>query len=422
VIDKVVVALVDLAEMQTLSERKRVGEIIIETLLKEHPHKHTHLHTQGSSKKASLIKRQLIDELRSLKQRLKWERNMSREDLHVKGAAAMVVKLEGNLKFSSGDLKGAVAKYTEALALCPLKTRKERVVLYSNRAQCHLLLQDPDSAISDTTRALSISNPVNSHSKSLWRRAQAYDIKGLDKESLLDAIMFINESSMPDNNDHKDKKYIKVPYYAAQLVRKKIQATWLFRDAARKHGNMSTCSGACNESESPPSPSPSPSSSSSSSSSEVEVEEQEDDNGEVQEEEDESGWETVSEIREEETISPKHKQPAASGTATANGNGKSNHFQSSSLADKAGGVVNSLNKSLESKTNAPAAITSVNRNASQGQGNSGSMIMVLPTIKEESISEEEILSEQKKKWIETAKHGYITMMKNKRIQRSANRN
>ncbi|CAA2959982.1 tetratricopeptide repeat 1-like [Olea europaea subsp. europaea] len=70
-------------------------------------------------------------------------------------AAALVVKLEGNSLFSSGDISGAVSKYSEALALCPMRSKKERVVLYSNRAQCHLLLQKPWDAISDATRAIS---------------------------------------------------------------------------------------------------------------------------------------------------------------------------------------------------------------------------------------------------------------------------
>lgn len=413
VIDTAIVALVDLAEMQNLGKRKRVGEVIMEILLKSVPHTHTDLHTQGSSRRASLIKRHLLDELWSLKQRMKWEKNMSKEDLHVKRAAAMVVKLEGNSKFTAGDLKGAVAKYTEALTLCPLKTMKERIVLYSNRAQCHLLLQDPDSAISDTTRALSISNPANSHNRSLWRRAQAYDIKDLAKESLLDAIMFINEWSMTDNNVNKDKKHVKVPYYAAQMVRKQMQATWLFRDAARKYGDIAVCNGDCNESKSLSSPSPSPSS-----------QQEEEDEVVVQEEEEKSDWETVSEGHEEERIKSKTSH---CGSAPANGNGKSHHLQQSSLAHNAGVMMN--NQPLESRANESVSITtaaattsaSVNYNTTQGHGSSGANpIMVLPTIKEESLSEEERLDQiQKKnrKWINTPKHEYMTMMmKNKRIE------
>ncbi|PWA32034.1 pheromone-processing carboxypeptidase KEX1 [Artemisia annua] len=60
----------------------------------------------------------------------------------------------------------ASSKYSEALALCPVRSKKERVVLYSNRAQCYLLLQQPLGAISHATRALCLHNSVNRHAKS----------------------------------------------------------------------------------------------------------------------------------------------------------------------------------------------------------------------------------------------------------------
>lgn len=385
VIDKAIVALVDLAEMETLGDQKRVGEVITRVLLKQH--KHANSHTHSSSKRASSITRQLLDELWSLRQRMKWERSMSKEDLHVKRAAAMVVKLEGNTQFSAGDLKGAVTKYTEALALCPLKTRKERVVLYSNRAQCHLLLQNPDSAISDTTRALSVSNPVNSHSKSLWRRAQAYDMKGLAKESLLDAIMFINECSIL--NAHTDKKYVKVPYYAAQMVRKQMHAAWLFSDAAKKHGNISVFNGDCNQCKSASSSSSLPS--------------------EAQEEEAESEWETVSEGYEGTTaISPQNHQDY---TKNANGNGKSHQPDASSFASKAGSV---NHQALDGRPDASTVAVAINNSTGQAQANSSmaTTMMSLPTIKEESISEEEKSEQKKKKWI---RHEHA-IMKNKNIE------
>lgn len=385
VIDKAIVALVDLAEMETLGDQKRVGEVITRVLLKQH--KHANSHTHSSSKRASSITRQLLDELWSLRQRMKWERSMSKEDLHVKRAAAMVVKLEGNTQFSAGDLKGAVTKYTEALALCPLKTRKERVVLYSNRAQCHLLLQNPDSAISDTTRALSVSNPVNSHSKSLWRRAQAYDMKGLAKESLLDAIMFINECSIL--NAHTDKKYVKVPYYAAQMVRKQMHAAWLFSDAAKKHGNISVFNGDCNQCKSASSSSSLPS--------------------EAQEEEAESEWETVSEGYEGTTaISPQNHQDY---TKNANGNGKSHQPDASSFASKAGSV---NHQALDGRSDASTVAVAINNSTGQAQANSSmaTTMMSLPTIKEESISEEEKSEQKKKKWI---RHEHA-IMKNKNIE------
>ncbi|RYR43578.1 hypothetical protein Ahy_A08g039996 [Arachis hypogaea] len=103
---------------------------------------------------------------------------MPKKDLHIKQAATLVVKLEENSLFSSENIFGAASKYSEVLSLCPMKSKKERVVLYSNRAQCHLLLQQPFATISNATHALCFHKPLNRHAKSLWRRAQAYDMLG----------------------------------------------------------------------------------------------------------------------------------------------------------------------------------------------------------------------------------------------------
>ncbi|XP_027365795.1 uncharacterized protein LOC113872444 [Abrus precatorius] len=231
VIDKVVPALVDLAEITTLGDHKKLGDSIVNVLQEC-------IQSQGSGRSSisSRTKEQIEDILNS-KQRLKWEKNMPKEDLHIKQAAALVVKLEGNSLFSSGNISGAASKYSEALALCPMRSRKERVVLYSNRAQCHLLLQQPLAAISDATRALCLHKPVNRHAKSLWRRAQAYDMLGLAKESLLDAILFINECSQSNDPDLSLRQN-KVPDYAERLVKKQMRAAWLFREAAIKHGGV----------------------------------------------------------------------------------------------------------------------------------------------------------------------------------------
>lgn len=144
-----------------------------------------------------------------------------------------LIKQQANRKFWSGEIEEAMRKYSEALSLCPLRFRKERMVLYSNRAQCRLLLKDPDSAISDSTRALCLSSPANSHSRSLWRRSQAYDMKGLAKESLMDCIMFINRCINASES-------VKIPYYAARMISKQIDATWLFA-AARSKRTRSSC-------------------------------------------------------------------------------------------------------------------------------------------------------------------------------------
>lgn len=228
VFDEAVAPLVDLAVQPCQGERKKLGNVIVEVLL------HQEVQSPARSR-ASSQTRYLLDELASQRQRWKWEKAMSTDDLRVKQQAAHVVKLEGNAKFSSGDVVGAVYKYSEALSLCPLRATRERVVLHSNRAQCHLLLQDPESAISDTTRALCLHKPLNGHGRSLWRRSQAYEMLGLPKESLLDAIMFINEctNAMGDGTGG-----CTVPDYAERLVKKQMRATWLFLEAARKHGDL----------------------------------------------------------------------------------------------------------------------------------------------------------------------------------------
>ncbi|KAG1342373.1 hypothetical protein COCNU_05G006020 [Cocos nucifera] len=231
VIDKAAPALTDLAEISTLGDHKRLGDNII-SVLQECMQSHGTAHNSISSHT-----KEHIDELLSSRQRLKWEKNMPKEDLHIKQAAALVVKLEGNSLFSSGNIVGAASKYSEALALCPVKSKKERVVLYSNRAQCYLLLQQPWAAISDATRALCLHNPPNHHAKSLWRRAQAYDMLGLAKESLLDAILFVNECSQSNDPDLSLRQN-KVPDYAERLVKKQMHAAWLFREAAKKHGGV----------------------------------------------------------------------------------------------------------------------------------------------------------------------------------------
>ncbi|KAF7031364.1 hypothetical protein CFC21_042704 [Triticum aestivum] len=231
VIDKIAPTLIDLADISTLGDYKRLGDTIV-TVLQEC------MQQNGNSRNSiSSHTKEEIDELLSFKQKLKSEKNMPKEDLHIKQAAALVVKLEGNSLFSSGNIEGAAAKYSEALALCPMKSKKERVVLHSNRAQCYLLLQQPLAAISDATRALCLHSPLNRHAKSLWRRAQAYDMLGLAKESLLDAILFINECSQSSDPDLSLRQN-KVPDYAERLVKKQMRAAWLFRESSLKHGGI----------------------------------------------------------------------------------------------------------------------------------------------------------------------------------------
>lgn len=208
VIEIAAMFLIDLVELKSLGDRSRLGEKITKALFLDYKQ----------------------SKFRMMVERRKREKTMSEEKIEERRVLANLIKQQANRLFWLGDLEAAVKSYTEALDVCPLKLRKERMVLYSNRAQCYLLLRDPDATIRDSTRALCLSNPANSHGKSLWRRSQAYDMKGLAKESLMDCIMFINGCINSDNTN----KRLKIPYYAARMISKQMDATWLFANAQSK--------------------------------------------------------------------------------------------------------------------------------------------------------------------------------------------
>lgn len=258
VFDAALEAVADLAELSSLGgggpgagggyqHQMRAGERIAAVALR----KYTAAAMAMQRSRLAPRTQALLADLTRLWRRFKSERNLPREDFLLKQAAALVVKLEGNAKFSGGDVAGAAHKYTQALEICPLQARKERVVLYSNRAQCRLMQNDPRAAVSDATRALSLHDPVNRHSNSLWRRAQAYGALGLVKEALLDAIMFVNECAAAQQSagggggegqgqggggGAAAGAHHKVPDYVERFLKKQMKESWLFKDAAAKYG------------------------------------------------------------------------------------------------------------------------------------------------------------------------------------------
>ncbi|KAJ0040578.1 hypothetical protein Pint_27947 [Pistacia integerrima] len=231
VIDSVALFLVDLVELKTLRRGQIVGEAITQTLLQDY-HKIKYGNLKLKSKKAE----RAVEEVWDLKvEKRKKEKLMPEQELKEKQLLVGKLKQEGNEEFWSGHIEKAAKKYTEALDLCTvLKMRKERVVLYSNRAQCYLLLKKAEAAISDTTRAICLSSEVRSHSKSLWRRSQAYDMKGLAKESLVDCLTFISSRM---KSKHPKTKPVKIPYYAAHMINKQMNATCPFNGANSKTYN-----------------------------------------------------------------------------------------------------------------------------------------------------------------------------------------
>ncbi|PIN02152.1 hypothetical protein CDL12_25338 [Handroanthus impetiginosus] len=227
VIDIATMYLVDLIELRSLANRTNLGETITRALVHDYKHRQSRIQNVDIQTK--------LAEIWDLKVvRRKTEQNMSTNKLEAKMAMAKLIKQQGNHGLSFGEIEEAILKYSEALQICPLKYRNERVMLYSSRAKCNLLLRDPNAAISDATRALCLSNPTNSNANSLWIRAQAYDMIGMAKESLMDCIMFIN-SYTESNTDNR----VRFPYYAIRMITKQMESTWLFGDAHLKAKELS---------------------------------------------------------------------------------------------------------------------------------------------------------------------------------------
>ncbi|MCD9638714.1 hypothetical protein HAX54_022852 [Datura stramonium] len=218
--------LADLVELRAIKGRKKMGDMITQVLLQDYAAiKYGQL---GFNEKGS---QKAIEEIWDLKvEKRKRDKIMSEQEVKETELLVSILKREGNKKFWSAEIEAAVNKYTEALDLCPLKLRKEKIVLYSNRAQCHLILGEAELAISDTTRALCLSGEMRPHIKSLWRRSQAYDMIGFARLSLMDCLMFINERSKL-HGDRSSKR--KIPYYAMCMLNKQMTATWTFAGAAK---------------------------------------------------------------------------------------------------------------------------------------------------------------------------------------------
>lgn len=216
--------LVDLIELGNLRNRPNVGELITRALVFDY-----YKHRKCSVVKNVDVERALEEIWKSKIERRQMEKVISVDKLEGKRVIAKLLKQEGNQKLFMGEIKEALMKYNEALEICPLRYRNERVILHSKRAQCHLLLRNLDAAISAATRGLCLSSPPNAHAASLWIRSQAYDMKGMAKESLMDCVMFISVCIKSKAADR-----IKLPYYAVQMINKQMDSTWLFRKAQLK--------------------------------------------------------------------------------------------------------------------------------------------------------------------------------------------
>ncbi|KAL3639285.1 hypothetical protein CASFOL_017192 [Castilleja foliolosa] len=210
--EKVVPVLIDLSEITTLGDHKKFGDSIVDAL-EEYIQLGPTNRTSTNSRT-----RDEIENLLASRQRLKREKNMPKEDPHQAHSRP------------SRQARGE-------LPLLDWRHFWGRLQIFRGVDSLPNAVKGESSLVYDATRALWLHSPVNRHARSLWRRAQAYDMLGFAKESLLDAILFINEFSQSNDPDLSSRQN-KVPGYAERLVKKQMRAAWLFIEAAVKHGVM----------------------------------------------------------------------------------------------------------------------------------------------------------------------------------------
>ncbi|XBI70136.1 hypothetical protein VPH35_064699 [Triticum aestivum] len=240
VADATAPCLVDLAELRRLGPRRRLGDAITSALLlNDDDDGHLRVRALGTEAKEA------VASLREVKiERKEREEAMSRDELLERKLLAKEKKRQGNGMFWHGEVDRAIELYTEALELCPPSGRRDRLVLHSNRAQCWLARREADAAASDATRALSLARPANAHARSLWRRAQAYDMKGgMARESLLDCLAFAG--AWIDHRKHggqptaaRGANKQKLPYCVARMIGKQMSVTGLFAGVSAGGGKV----------------------------------------------------------------------------------------------------------------------------------------------------------------------------------------
>eukprot|EP00455_Lapot_gusevi_P023103 TRINITY_DN2401_c0_g4_i2.p1 TRINITY_DN2401_c0_g4~~TRINITY_DN2401_c0_g4_i2.p1 ORF type:complete len:201 (-),score=28.68 TRINITY_DN2401_c0_g4_i2:83-685(-) len=96
---------------------------------------------------------------------------------------ALEWKDKGNTAFGHANYQEALDCYTNALTCSPLDDTENRAVYLSNRAACHIMMQNYNPAITDCTEALVLRPEFI---RALERRARAYEEVDKLSESLED--------------------------------------------------------------------------------------------------------------------------------------------------------------------------------------------------------------------------------------------
>nr|XP_054766032.1 tetratricopeptide repeat protein 1-like [Lytechinus pictus] len=92
-------------------------------------------------------------------------------------------KARGNNLFKQDEFLDAISSYSQALEVCPLCYKKERSIMYANRAACRVRREQNEMAIEDCNKALEL----HPHYLKVWlRRANTYELMEKLDEALAD--------------------------------------------------------------------------------------------------------------------------------------------------------------------------------------------------------------------------------------------
>ncbi|XP_072256523.1 tetratricopeptide repeat protein 1 [Pyxicephalus adspersus] len=121
------------------------------------------------------------------------EKDMSQDEREDRRKESTHLKEEGNELFKKADYVEAEDLYSQALQKCPAFYKKDRSILYSNRAAARIKQDKTDLALTDCTKAIDL-NP--DYVRALLRRAELYERTEKLDEALADykSVMNIDAS------------------------------------------------------------------------------------------------------------------------------------------------------------------------------------------------------------------------------------
>ncbi|XP_040201165.1 tetratricopeptide repeat protein 1 isoform X2 [Rana temporaria] len=117
------------------------------------------------------------------------EKDMSEDEREDRRKESTRLKEEGNELFKKADYVEAENIYSEALQKCPAFYKKDRSILFSNRAAARLKQDKKELALTDCTKAIEL-NP--DYVRALLRRAELYERTEKLDEALADYQSVIN--------------------------------------------------------------------------------------------------------------------------------------------------------------------------------------------------------------------------------------